>query len=147
LSSYIVVAENDQILFAIQTPNEGILPDKINPTDQIVELPDESFSYNLTQMYYDNGTINPAILHQLNLTTAGPYSAGTITLQFQEQDMQANSITDVVTFAVTVNGTPEQIASANGILAISFNAQAGNVSLEITADRYQPVNTTITVGD
>ena len=56
MASYIVVDTSDEIIFAIQTPTEGVIPDKINDTDQIVEIPDASFSFNITTMNYDFNT-------------------------------------------------------------------------------------------
>ena len=155
MASFLVVATDSQIINAIKTRTAGIVPQKNQDTDEIVSIDDTLFNADLLgvnllieKKYWNsvNQEIEDEFIRKLVLLTPGPYSTGTVELQFQQQDLNSQAVVETTTFTVTINGEDETVLVEDGTLEIELTcADPTTVTLSITAPRYETINMEVVV--
>jgi hypothetical protein len=130
-----------KIINAISTPNEGVMP-QAEEGQQIIEITDTDFAgiFNDQLNYYNaqTGQLEPEVIRKLSLLTQGPYAVGAVNLQFQQQTLDGQNVTEPVTFTVEVNGQTQTVLVEDGTLEVHMDCQDPIiVHLKITADRYE----------
>lgn len=138
------------IINALSTPDEEVKILKEDVNQEVIGISQEEFDGIFAQVlkYYNYVTkqFEPLIVRCLCLLTPGPYSAGNINLQFEQQDNSGKPVIELVTFEVIVNGVSQEVLVDDGTLEIELECfDPTTVSIRVEAWRYEPTNLEVVI--